>query len=70
MTAPSVTSHLFTLRLWPDPQPDGGMAWRGKVTHVLTGETRYFREWQALLDFLASAYESASVQPPAESIVP
>jgi len=41
------------------------------VTHVLTGETRYFREWQALLDFLSSMCGVAAVeqrsQPPAIS---
>ena len=28
------------------------MAWRGQVTHVLSGEVRYFREWLELADFL------------------
>ena len=31
------------------------MAWRGQVTHVLSGETRYFREWSRLLEVLSSA---------------
>jgi hypothetical protein len=61
-------SHLFTLRLWIEPQTAGGMTWHGKVTHVLSGETRYFREWQALFDFLVSACEIASTEPPPESI--
>ncbi len=46
-------SHLFTVRLWPDPRAGGGASWRGRVTHVLSGETRHFREWPALLDFLS-----------------
>lgn len=45
-------SHLFTLRLWLAPRPDGEGTWRGQVTHVLSGETRYFREWSRLIGFL------------------
>lgn len=52
MATPSVTSHLFTLRLWPAPRAGGEIAWRAKVTHVLSGETRYFREWTRLIGFL------------------
>lgn len=48
-------SHLCTLRRWPASRAGGEMAWRTKVTHVLSGETRYFREWQTLLDFLVGA---------------
>jgi hypothetical protein len=66
----SSDSCLFTLRHWSEPQADGGMTWRGEVTYVLSGETRYFREWQALLDFLAAACESASAEPPAKTLFP
>lgn len=54
-------SHLFTVRLRPEALGAGSIEWRGKVTHVLSGETRYFREWPALLDFLysESAQQSA-----------
>ena len=34
------------------------LACRGKVTHVPSSETRYFREWQALFDFLVSVWKS------------
>lgn len=54
-------SQLFTVRLWPEPAAEGETRWRGQVTHVLSGETRFFREWQALLDFLARAREDAFV---------
>ncbi len=66
MTTPLVTSHLFTPCLWPEPRTDGGTAWRGKVTHVFSGETRYFREWQALLDFLADAPANPSITLPSQ----
>jgi hypothetical protein len=38
-------SDLFTRRLWPKDVAGGRTAWRGQVTYVLSGETRYFREW-------------------------
>jgi hypothetical protein len=50
-----VPSHQFTVRLWSEPRADQPTIWRGRVTHVLTRETRYFREWQALIHFLQGA---------------
>lgn len=50
MNSNNSDSLLFTVRLWPPPRP--GAAWRGRVTHVLSGETRYFREWPPLVAFL------------------
>lgn len=41
----STPTHLFTVRLWAEELDYGKAEWRGKVTHVLSGETRYFREW-------------------------
>jgi hypothetical protein len=54
-------SHLFTVRLWPEALGPGSVEWRNKVTHVLSGETRYFREWQTFLDFLVSEPKKQSV---------
>ena len=45
-------SHLFTVRLWPEALGASNVEWRGKVTHVLSGEARYFREWQDLIAFV------------------
>jgi hypothetical protein len=45
-------SQLFTLRLWPEALGDGQAEWRGQVRHLPSGETRYFREWPALVAFL------------------
>ncbi|GEM_PF-1925095 len=53
MNAARPDSHLFTVRLWPEP--GAGAGWRGQATHVLSGETRHFRAWAALLAFLADA---------------
>jgi hypothetical protein len=45
-------THLFTLRIWPEPLGDGRVEWRGKVQHVLSGEAHYFRDWPGLIDLM------------------
>ncbi len=45
-------SHLFTVRLWDEEQVNGQAAWRGKVQHVLTGETRPFHDWPTLISLI------------------
>jgi hypothetical protein len=44
-------SELFMVRMWPEDLGEGRVEWRGKVQHAISGETRYFREWPALLEF-------------------
>jgi hypothetical protein len=45
-------SHLFTVRVWLEELGDGQVEWRGQVQHVMSGQTRYFRDWSTLLAFL------------------
>ncbi len=45
-------SELFTVRVWREDLGEGHIEWRGQVQHVLSGETRFFRDWHVLLDFL------------------
>jgi hypothetical protein len=47
-------SHLFTLRLWGEEDADGRIQWRGKLQHVMSGQTRHFRDWPALIPLLLS----------------
>lgn len=49
---PPKTTHLFTVRMWAEALDAGRAEWRGKVQHVTSGETRYFRDWTALVAFL------------------
>jgi hypothetical protein len=49
---PHPRSHLFTLRVWPEALGEGRAEWRGKVQHVTSGETRYFRDWPSLVVYL------------------
>jgi hypothetical protein len=53
-------SELFTVRLWRE-QLNDHWEWRGRVQHVMSGETRYFRDWQTLLAFIQEPREQASV---------
>ena len=54
-------SELFTVRLWREDRGEGRVEWRGKVQHVLSGETRYFRDWQVLLAFLQETRTEAGI---------
>jgi hypothetical protein len=45
-------SQLFTLSLWREDLGGGVSEWRGKIRHVPSGETRYFRDWPTLIAFL------------------
>lgn len=45
-------SHLFMVRMWPEDLGGGRTDWRGKVQHVNSGETRYFRDWPTLEAFV------------------
>jgi hypothetical protein len=54
-------SHLFTVRLWAEDIGEDQAEWRGKVQHVISGDTRYFRDWNnliALLQMMVSQRES------------
>jgi hypothetical protein len=45
-------SHLFTMRLWIEELGHGQREVRMQIRHVLSGETRYFREWTHLAEYL------------------
>ena len=49
---PSLTSCLFTVRVWREELEEDRVEWRGKVQYALTGETRYFRHWEDLVEFV------------------
>jgi hypothetical protein len=52
-------THLFTLRLWYEAWGDGRGEVRFQVKHVLSGETRYFRDGAALLAYLETLVRDA-----------
>ncbi len=59
---PPQASHLFTVRVWQEDLGNGEMEWRGKVQHVLSRETHYFREWSMLTTCLLAMLENAANQ--------
>ena len=50
--SPTLSSHLFTIRMWLEDLGNGQKDWRGKVQHVNSGEVRYFRDWSTLETFM------------------
>lgn len=55
--------QLFVLRLWPVQLGDGRMEWRGRLHHAQTNETRYFRDWPALIPSLLAMLPPADQSP-------
>ncbi len=58
------SSHSFVLKLWLE---DAGSetdpaCWRGHVTHVPSGERRYFQDLNGLLEFLIPYLEGMGVE--------
>jgi hypothetical protein len=47
-------TQLFTVRLWLEPIGGQQMEVRGKLCHVLTNETQYFRNFSGLAKLLGS----------------
>ena len=55
-------AHLFVVRVWTEHgvgehAEDGPPEYRGRVQHVMSGETRHFRDWSTLVEFLARQLE-------------
>lgn len=57
-------AYLFNLRLWREDLGDGATEWRGQVRSVETGDTRYFRDWPALVQFLLALARPGADRPP------
>lgn len=51
------STHLFTVRLWVEALGEGQGEVRMQVQHVLSGETRYFREWKPLISYLLTTMQ-------------
>ncbi len=57
------SSHLFTLRLWQEELGDERHEWRGKIQHVQSGETYYFREWSVLMTAISKMIADRETHP-------
>lgn len=47
------TTHLFTVRVWQETYDGDAAEVRFHVKHVLSGESRLFRDGETLLQYLA-----------------
>jgi hypothetical protein len=56
-------SHLFTVRIWWEVSrgTSGAIEWRGKLQHVETGDTRYFSDLQAIMEFILASLPGAGI---------
>ena len=59
---PWTRSQLFTVRLWYEPVDAGQSEVRMQAKHILTGETRYFRDWLLLATYLASKLDAPGAE--------
>ena len=59
---PWTHSQLFTVRVWYELVDAGQWEVRMQAKHILTGETRYFREWSSLAIYLAGKLETPGVE--------
>lgn len=57
-------SQLFTLRMWVEEVGDGRFEMRGTLKHVLSGETRHFRDLTMLSRHIEHALETNKVDAP------
>ncbi len=58
-TASSIpATESFAVRVWLERVGPGKTEWRGRVEHMRTGETHYFREWSSLVDKIQSMLHS------------
>lgn len=55
-------SHLFTLRLWQEDLGADQNDWRGRLKHVLSGDTHHFRDWSTLVDSLLAMLETHAAE--------
>jgi hypothetical protein len=53
-------SELFTMRIWLERTDLAHREVRLQVRHVLTGETRYFRDWPSLAAYVTGKLDSAA----------
>ena len=51
--SPIPHSYLFTVRVWQEGMGEDKVELRGEIRHVLSGELRYFRDWNTLITYLA-----------------
>lgn len=57
-------SQSFIIKVWVEEHPDAGSAgtWRGHITDVFSGERRYLKDLDEILDFITPRLEDMGVK--------
>jgi hypothetical protein len=58
---PRPDTHSFVVRVWIEDRCDtsGTVRWRGSVTHVPSGRTRYFEDLTDMCAFVAAHMQAS-----------
>ena len=56
---PWTHSQSFTVRVWYELVDAGQSEVRMQAKHILTGETRYFRDWALLASYLTGKLDAS-----------
>lgn len=62
LPAPRANTHLFTVRLWVEAVSHDQDEVRMQVKHILSGETRYFRDGWLLLTYLLTKIQEVECE--------
>ena len=64
MEVPEEQTHSFVIRLWLEEieEETGHVVWRGHITHVASGERRYLKELDDIIEFIIPYLEILGVK--------
>ena len=70
MPGADATTHSFIVTVWLEEIPSGpdDVLWRGRITHVPSGENRYFQELEGISTFIQPYLPAATDDVSAENI--
>ncbi len=57
MAPESNQTHLYSVRVWKETTEEDTGEYRGQIRHVVSGETRHFRTWLTLIEFIVEQIE-------------
>jgi len=58
--------HSFIIKLWLEGDTSA-VVWHGHITHVPSGERRYFKKLSGITDFVSEYLDSRNTQPDLKS---
>jgi hypothetical protein len=53
---PENSNHSFVIKIWLEERNSetGSLLWRGHITHIASGQKRYFQQLNDVLPFITS----------------